>query len=128
MRIHHVALTSKNIEQSKEFYSRYFGFKEVLSFERPDLLGKAVFLECDNAKLEIWEFENSKIILDKHPINNIQEQGIQHVAFEIKNIEEFVKILPKEIFSTEIQKGRSGAKFCFIKDPTGINIELYEPA
>ncbi len=88
MKLHHVALTVKNIEESQDFYSSLFGFQEVKSFERPDLGGKAVLLTCDNINLEIWEFSKNEDI--SYEGKKLQELGIAHIAFQIDSIEDFL--------------------------------------
>ena len=123
MKIHHIALTVKNLEESKQFYQNLFGFVEVRSFERPDLQGKAIFMSCENTMLELWEFANGLPYQDE-PLHRM---GIRHIAFETKNIQEFIDKIPKEIITVDIVRGSSGSQFCFISDPSGIDIEIYEP-
>ena len=45
MRIHHIAISVKNLEKSLCFYKDIFDFKKVKIFLRKDLGGKAMFLK-----------------------------------------------------------------------------------
>lgn len=124
MQIHHTAITVNNLDESIDFYSRLFGLKPVRVFERPDMHAKAVFLQGDNVQLELWEFANGykKTVQPK-----LEETGIRHIAFETDSIEDFLKGLPESILVTKAKKGASGGTYAFLKDPSGIDIEIYEP-
>jgi len=123
MNLHHVALTVKNLSESKDFYEKFFGFKQKKFFEKPDEKAKAVFLECGNTQIELWEF------IDPLPYQkeNLNRIGIRHLAFEVENLDDFVKKLPEDLVQKPAKIGASGGKYCFLKDPSGIDIELYEP-
>lgn len=122
MKIHHIAITVNNLETSKEFYSKYFGFSEIKLFERIDLRGKAIFLQCENIILELWEFSNPF----PSQGDELQRIGIRHLAFEVGDIENFILNLPNELITEYVKLGASGGKYLFIKDPSGVNIELYQ--
>ncbi len=126
MKIHHIALSVKNLEVSSQFYKDNFGFKEVKRFERKDLGGKAVFLKLDNTQIEIWEFD--KQIKNKDDFSNLNIIGIKHIAFEVSNLEKiYQKLKSKNMKIGKSKIGASGAKYTFLKDPDGLPLELYEP-
>jgi len=79
MKIHHVALSVTNLNRSVKFYSDLFGFSVSDRFERPDLGGKAVFLELNGLKIELWEFKEQKFA--KEDQSNLHIIGIKHIAF-----------------------------------------------
>lgn len=125
MKIHHVALSVRNLENSANFYKDTFGFKEIKRFERKDLGGKSVMLELKGMVIELWQFENQ--IENKDDFSNLNIIGIKHMAFEVDDVEKVHKELKsKNIEITEPKLGASGAKYSFLKDPDGIPIELYE--
>lgn len=124
MKAHHIAITVNNLSESIHFYSGLFGCKLIKTFERPDLKGTAVFLTCDNIVLELWEFLDAK---RDTPEINLKNTGIQHIAFETESVATFLEKLPPSASVPEIKTGASGAKYTFIKDPSGVSIEIYEP-
>jgi len=125
MKIHHIAISVKNLNKSSKFYKDIFGFAEVKKFIREDLGGKAVFLKLKDTQIELWQFD--KQIKHKDDFNNLNILGIKHIAFEVDNIEEeFKKIKLKNIKISKPKMGASGAKYSFLNDPDGLPIELYE--
>lgn len=125
MKIHHIAISVRNLDNSIYFYKDIFEFEEVKRFEREDLGGKAVFLKLDDMLIEIWEFRDK--IQNKDDYSNLNILGIKHIAFQVDNIDKkYDEIKSKNIKITEIKLGASGARYCFLEDPDGIPIELYE--
>lgn len=125
MKLHHVALTVKNLEESRRFYEEYFSAKIVKEFTRPDLKGKAVFLEFDNVHIELWEFKDRKE--NKDSLNDLKILGIRHIAFEVENVDKAsAELRAKGLIISEPQLGGSGHRYAFTQDPNGIQIELYE--
>ena len=125
MKIHHVSLSVKNLENSVKFYKDIFGFSEVNRFERKDLGGKAVFLKLGDTHIELWQFD--KQIENKDDLSNLNIIGIKHIAFGVSNIEEkYNEIKSENIEISELKMGASGKRYAFLKDPDGIPLELYE--
>lgn len=125
MKIHHIALTVEDLQQSENFYKDVLGFVEVKRFERKDLRGRAVFLESEGIKLEIWEFSEKPSI--KNKLSNLKIVGLKHIAFVVSDISKiYQELKTKGLEISEPQLGASGAYFCFLKDPDGILIEFYE--
>ena len=125
MRIHHIAISVKNLEKSLCFYKDIFDFKKVKIFLRKDLGGKAMFLKLKNINLELWQFD--KQIKNKDDFSNLNVLGIKHIALSVGDInKEYKRIRAKNIKISEPKLGASGASYCFLKDPDGIPIELYE--
>jgi len=122
--IHHIAISVENLEQSVKFYMDLLGFIEIRRFERNDLNGKAAFLKLGDVQLEIWEFKDN--IESKDDLSNLKIKGLRHIALSVDNFDKICTILKSKTGASEPRFGASGKRYCFIKDPNGIPIELYE--
>ncbi|MDP2629792.1 MAG: VOC family protein [Candidatus Uhrbacteria bacterium] len=125
MKIHHIALTVNNLEESIEFYQNFFGFDRTQEFGREDMGARAVFLELDGMRLELWQFDSMKQNADE--LGDIYIRGIRHIAFEVDDIEERILFLQAHgLNPTKVKLGSSGHFYTFITDPNGIALELYQ--
>ncbi|MDH5597105.1 MAG: VOC family protein [Candidatus Peregrinibacteria bacterium] len=124
MKIHHVAITVNNIEESKKFYEDFFGFTEHQRFKSKSSLGdETILIELKDFKIELWKSkkDNEEDLLD------LTIRGIRHLAFEVEDIDNVVsKFREENIQVSEPQMGGSGHRYCFTTDPNGIALELYE--
>jgi lactoylglutathione lyase len=123
MRIHHIALSVWSLDASVKFYKDTFGFEEVRRFEHKELMGKAVFLKLtDGCQLEIWEFKDQRE--PKDDLSDLNIFGLKHIAIEIDDLEtKHRELSDKGIKVSPIKQGTL-SKYCFLKDPDGIVIEL----
>ena len=125
MKIHHVAISVRDLERSAEFYRRFFGFREVNRFERKDLKWKSLFMESDGICIELWQFEN--IIANKDDFLNLAILGIKHIAFGVLDVDKkYAELKSKGLDVEKPRMGASGGRYCFLKDPDGFPIEIYQ--
>ena len=75
--------------------------------------------------LELWQFDDKSNGRDN--LSDLKIIGIKHLAFKVKNLEEVSRVLGKKGINVgKISKGASGARYLFLSDPDGIQVELYE--
>jgi catechol 2,3-dioxygenase-like lactoylglutathione lyase family enzyme len=124
MKLHHVALTVKDLSVSIPFYHNLFRFTEVKRFRRDDMNATACLLQGDNIIIELWQFDDYKQgMREGLPIS-----GIKHIAFTDDNVELVHKTFTeKGITCTPVQKGASGGIYFFLSDPDENQIEIYKP-
>lgn len=126
MRIHHIAISAKNAEKSASFYKNNFGFREIKRYTKPDWDGGAIVLGLKDLQLEIFQFKNQIKKIDD--LSNLRVIGLKHIGIEIANVRKKYKELKnKKIDIDRPVKGVTCAWFCFLRDPDGIPIELYQP-
>ena len=115
--IHHIAIISSS-EKSIIFYSQ-LGFIE--SFRKIRAKDTIVLMDGYGIQLEIF-------IDSKHPnYSEIEPIGFRHLALKVDNIERTIEELKLPLSDIgEIMNDWTGIKFCFIKDPDGLVIELHE--
>ena len=125
MRVHHIAISVKNLENSANFYKNAFGFNEVRQFTKPNWDGCAIILELDGLQLELFHFQSS---LDKKDdLSNLKIIGLKHIGIQVDNVREKFEELKNTGIDIDIpKKGTTCAWYCFLRDPDGIPIELYE--
>ena len=125
MKVHHIAITTKNLNKSIEFCQKFFNFELCKTFKRDDLKGKAAFLKLGDFSIEFWEF--SDLIDNKDDFNNLKIKGIRHLAFEIEDLDKtFNDFKSQGLKITEPQIGASGHRYSFTSDPDGIALEFYQ--
>src|SRR6185295_9235892 len=77
MKLHHVALTVKDLSVSLPFYSELFDLKEVKRFQRDDMGATGVWLQCENIIIELWQFDTYA----KGTKEELSYTGIKHIGF-----------------------------------------------
>jgi len=126
MRVHHIAISVRDAEQSKKFYQEHFGFVETNSFTKPGWDGSAKILELDTIRLEIFQFDSK--VEKKDDLNDLKVLGLKHIGFEVESVaEKHRELKEKGVDIDEPKKGTTCAWFCFLRDPDGIPLELFEP-
>lgn len=118
MKFHSTVLFVKNIEKSKEFYTRFLG----LSIEHD--FGKNVIL---SSGLTLWEIQSEHLISQK--LNTKVDSNKFELCFEDADIENiFYKLKDADVkFLHEIKTEPWGQRTCRFYDPDGHLIEIGEP-
>src|SRR3989338_5713121 len=126
MKIHHIALSVKDLKKSAKFYKDNFGFIEIIGYTKPDWDGNAIILRLDNVEFEIFQFQSQ--INKKDDLSNLKSIGLKYIGIQVANVnEKYQELKNKGIDIDKPVKGTTCAWFCFLRDPDGIPIELYEP-
>lgn len=125
MKLHHIGISVSNLEKSLAFYKGNFGFEEIERFTKEDWNGEAVKLKLDNMELELFCFNNFKPKNDDY--SDLETIGIKHLAFLIEDVEkEYQKLKAKDVDIDEPKIGTTVKKFCFLRDPDNLSVELIE--
>lgn len=125
MKIHHIAISVKNSEKTAKFYKENFEFQEINRFTKPGQDGSAIVLESNDLQLEIFQFQNP--IEKKDDLSNLKVIGLKHIGIQVESVnEKYKELKDKGVDIDEPVRGTTCAWFCFLRDPDGIPIELYE--
>lgn len=128
MKIHHVALAVKNLDQSIQWYQNMFGCEKDFSYDKDGM--KFVIIRKDDVKLELFQFENMTELPEysKEVTTDLHVIGTKHIALQTDNLKERVEELQQKgvQFVTEIDTAAAGGKYIFLKDCNGLLIELYQ--
>jgi len=126
MKIDHIGIAVKSIDESLKFYKDTLGL-ELKGTEQLDDRGlKVAFLKTGESDIELLESisEDSNI----HKFIEKKGEGIHHIALEVDNVEEKKESMEEKDakFIGEASIGAGGKKIIFIhpKSTNGVLMEL----
>jgi len=116
VRVNHVGIYVKNLQESVEFYTRTLGMRE--GFVMRDKSGNPTTMYVQVDKYTFLELAQA---------NADRPVGINHVGFQTENISDTVADLRKRgITVPEPTSVGSGAPHTSISDPNGVRLEILE--
>ena len=124
----HTSIRTSNMERSIDFYTRILGLKLLSRRQIPQNNAEIAFLqdpEGKGAKLELTFFRNQKKFIQAE----YEDRLFDHLAFEIKNMEETIALMRREkitITDEPFRLSPTGSLLAFVEDPDGTLIELIE--
>ncbi|MPM58169.1 hypothetical protein SDC9_104998 [bioreactor metagenome] len=129
LRLDHVGIAVKDLEQAKKFYTEVLGMtamgEEVVEQQKV----KVCFIPCGDSEVELLESTSPDGPIAKFIEKN--GEGIQHVAIRVDDINaalEDLKAKGVRLIDQEPRYGAGGASIAFIhpKATGGILLELSE--
>jgi len=121
--VHHIALISKNVEETIQFYQEFLGFPLVELVENRDYAGSShFFFDIGNRNmLGFFDFPG-------HPHPPFEETigGVQHLAISISPAQfDAAKKKLDEAGVDYLGPDRGVEESMYFRDPNGVNVELY---
>ncbi len=129
-KVHHVAISVKDLSVSEEFYKK-LGFRKVSYWKAEDNSLEISHMKLNGFILEIFCFKNPEEnpVLKEDLWTNLKVLGVKHFALQTEDIYTTLENLKKTGIATEettVSKGRTGILYFFVKDPDGIFVEIVE--
>jgi len=124
----HTSIRVSNMDRSIDFYTRIMGLKLLSRREIPQNNAEIAFLqdpEGKGVKLELTLFRDQKKFIQAE----YEDRLFDHLAFEVKNMDETISKIRKEkitITDEPFRLSATGSLIAFIEDPDGTLIELIE--
>lgn len=122
---HHIAVEVSDAERSAEFYCGLLGFRRAGEHHFPDRGRTIVFLELDGVCVELLQDEGVEPYVEPPA----KQAGYKHLCLQTDDVNaafERVKAagvtIRMEPFDTALN-----SRICFIEDPDGIPLELWQP-
>lgn len=118
----HVALNCRDLERSRAFYEKHFGFKLARIFKEgePDMF---YMLRLGEARLELFT-------ADAPGRAGEQPVGFKHMAFEVPDLEAAIAALEADGIEPDpiidCAHVVEGMRICFFDDPDGNRLELMQ--
>ena len=128
-KLHHVALTVNNIDESIEWYKNKLGFNLIHRYEKHGM--EIAHLKLGDVRIELFNYgDNTKSLPDyrKELMDDLHVIGTKHLCIEVDDLDKtIIKLKEKGVeFIREIDTAGFGGRYIFIKDCNSILIELYQ--
>lgn len=126
-KLEHIGIAVRNLEEANELFARLLG-KAHYKIEEVESEGvRTSFFEVGSVKIELLEATRAD-----SPVAKFLEkrgEGIHHLAFEVKNIEqkmENCRAMGFELIGGSPKQGADNKRICFLhpKSTNGVLIEL----
>lgn len=127
--IHHAAISAIDMTESIAFYEQ-FGFTVVLHWKDADGELEIAHLKLGENFLEIfWHRDPAPAPESAGSLaTDLPRIGVKHFALKVDSIHEAKKFVENHGLASnvEVHQGRTGIAYFFIKDPSGILVEILE--
>ena len=130
LKVDHIAIAVKNIEQASKFYQQSLGLKFNGEEIIPENNVKIAFLKCGELDIELLQsLREGEGSIDKFIEEN--GEGLYHIALEVDDLEDSIKILETQNFkfkSPYPSKGARNTTIAFLEESgtNGAVVELVE--
>lgn len=120
--VHHIAIITKDYDQTIDFYVNKLGFNIIRENKREDKQDIKLDLQLGDMELEIFIKPDAPL----HPFP--ETAGLRHLAFKVEDVEKTVKELNALGIETEPIHFDTftGKKMTFFKDPDQLPLEIHE--
>lgn len=125
----HVGISVRNMEEALNWYEKNLGFTLVEDDGFiPPLGARICFVQNGDFQLELFEYEQPKPLPEDRltPNRDLQTIGTKHVAFEVECMAEMRARLVENGVDIAHEVEMNGNKVMFIRDCSGVLIELIE--
>ncbi|ATX81676.1 glyoxylase I family protein [Mariprofundus ferrinatatus] len=126
---HHVALSVRELGPSIAFYE-IFGFEPVFRWQSDDGELSIVHLKQGEVLLELFRFRTPvDAPHTSHELStDLPRIGMKHFGLKSEDIDIAAAHLMKLglVEHIEIVEGRTGIRYFFVKDPSGLMVEVVE--
>ncbi len=127
--IHHAVISAIDMEESVAFYEQ-FGFRVVLHLKDPDGELEIAHLKLGANYLEIFWYRDQMPAPETAAslVADLPRIGVKHFALSVDSVYEAKDFIENRGIASniEVQQGRTGVTYFFIKDPSGILAEFLE--
>lgn len=127
LKIDHIGVAVKSIEETKKLYSDLLGLEHAGSETVAEQKVTTAFFPVGDTEVELLESTAPDGPIAKYLEN--RGEGVQHIAFRVENIEEALAELKAKgirLIDEKPRRGAGGAKIAFLhpKSTYGVLVEL----
>jgi methylmalonyl-CoA/ethylmalonyl-CoA epimerase len=129
LKIDHIGIAAKSIDQVAPFWSMILGLKMGGKETVEEQKATTAFFHVGEGEIEVLESTAPDGAIAK--FIESRGEGIQHIAFRVENIEEALKELKEKgvrLIDEKPRRGAGGGRIAFIhpKSTNGVLLELSE--
>jgi methylmalonyl-CoA/ethylmalonyl-CoA epimerase len=131
-KLHHFGISVPDRLATIRWYEEKLGFRQVYTYQLPDLQATVTFLKLGDFRLEIFALQNGQPMPGRSQDlgTDLPVHGLKHVTFSVLDLAETLETLTAKgvVFVTPVTEvpDSGGERFAFFKDNNGILIELYQ--
>ena len=118
-----------DMAESIKFYEQ-FGFNVVLHWKDPDGQLEIAHLKLADNYLEIFWYKNRTPAPETAALleTDLPRIGVKHFALNVDSVNEAKEFVESRGIATgiEVQQGKTGVRYFFVNDPSGILLEFLE--
>ena len=124
----HVGISVGNMEESLKWYEENLGFKLVKDDYIPPLGARICFIQNGDFQIELFRYDEPKPIPADRltPNTDLQTIGTKHVAFEVPDM----KAIKEKFLANGVDIAHEvmmeGNNVMFVRDNSGVLIELIQ--
>ncbi len=118
--IHHVSIFSEDFKRSEEFYA-HFGFKKLRAMQLKSRAGEIVMLGNGSAQIELFPAGEPDT-----GNRNPDAPGFRHICFHSDDVEGDYQRLREMVEFTKAPHGNESQLIAFLRDPDGVEVELFQ--
>ncbi|MCZ7439434.1 VOC family protein [Micromonospora sp. WMMC241] len=126
---HHTAISAVDLEESISFYEK-FGFRVALRWKDPEGKSEIVHLKLGGYFLEIFWYRDQVSAPDtaSELSTDLPRIGVKHFALQVESVEDARDFVRQAGIASDVdvREGKTGVVYFFIKDPSGILVEVLE--
>jgi len=129
---HHVGISVANLKESIAWYKKHLDCTLESEYDFPMLKAKIAFVKNGDFRIELFEHYETQPLAEhrKHPLTDMQHQGMLHVCFQMENgLEGMFDRFKKDgvdVVMGPMMSPPKDAIMGFIRDNTGNLIEFIQ--
>lgn len=127
--LHHVAISAADMTTSMAFYEQ-FGLKVVLHWKDPDGEQEIAHLRLGDNYLEIFWYKDQTSAPEtaNSLATDLPRIGVKHFALQVNSVHDAKEFVENRGIASnvDIRHGKTGITYFFIKDPSGVLVEILE--
>lgn len=127
-KFHHIALSVSNMEESVQWYKKYFDLDVVSRMTIPHNGVAIAFIGNEDFIIELLEVPGANPLPPErsHPDTDNQTLGCKHFCVAVENNVEFVNKLRADGVTIAFEPAGMPRYCAFVLDPTGNIIEVFD--